>query len=210
MHATFMARPITGEAGSALHVHQSVMDESDNNIFTNEDGSVSEMFLHCIGGLQRYIPDSLLIFAPYANSYRRFLSYWSSPVNLEWAVDNRSVGLRVPDSDPKNRRVENRLGGSDVNPYLALAATLDVRSCCACSGGYILTAEASLYTSLSGAVSLSLSLSLYIPLPLSLPLSLSLSPYFPNISLSIPLSLSLPLSLLIVCMCVRACAHVYV
>ena len=124
MHATFMARPITGEAGSALHVHQSVMDESDNNIFTNEDGSVSEMFLHYIGGLQRYIPDSLLIFAPYANSYRRFLSYWSSPVNLEWAVDNRSVGLRVPDSDPKNRRVENRLGGSDVNPYLALAATL--------------------------------------------------------------------------------------
>ena len=124
MHATFMARPITGEAGSALHVHQSVMDEDDNNIFTNEDGSVSETFLHYIGGLQKYIPDSLLIFAPYANSYRRFLSYWSSPVNLEWAVDNRSVGLRVPDSDPKNRRVENRLGGSDVNPYLALAATL--------------------------------------------------------------------------------------
>ena len=124
MHATFMARPITGEAGSALHIHQSVMDESDNNIFTNEDGSVSEVFLHYIGGLQKYIPDSLLIFAPYANSYRRFLSYWSSPVNLEWAVDNRSVGLRVPDSDPKNRRVENRLGGSDVNPYLALAATL--------------------------------------------------------------------------------------
>ena len=124
MHATFMARPITGEAGSALHIHQSVMDESDNNIFTNEDGSVSEAFLHYIGGLQKYIPDSLLIFAPYANSYRRFLSYWSSPVNLEWAVDNRSVGLRVPDSDPKNRRVENRLGGSDVNPYLALAATL--------------------------------------------------------------------------------------
>ena len=124
MHATFMARPITGEAGSALHIHQSVMDESDNNIVTNEDGSVSEAFLHYIGGLQKYIPDSLLIFAPYANSYRRFLSYWSSPVNLEWAVDNRSVGLRVPDSDPKNRRVENRLGGSDVNPYLALAATL--------------------------------------------------------------------------------------
>jgi len=124
MHATFMARPITGEAGSALHIHQSVMDESDNNIFTKEDGSVSEAFLHYIGGLQKYIPDSLLIFAPYANSYRRFLSYWSSPVNLEWAVDNRSVGLRVPDSDPKNRRVENRLGGSDVNPYLALAATL--------------------------------------------------------------------------------------
>ena len=68
--------------------------------------------------------DALLVFAPYANSFRRFLSYWSSPVNLEWAVDNRTVGLRVPDSEPEARRVENRLAGADVNPYLALAGTL--------------------------------------------------------------------------------------
>ena len=124
MHATFMARPITNEAGSALHIHQSVINEEGENIFSNKDGSENNNFAYFIGGLQKYMPDSLLIFAPYANSYRRFLSYWSSPVNLEWAVDNRSVGLRVPDSDPENRRIENRLGGSDVNPYLALAATL--------------------------------------------------------------------------------------
>jgi glutamine synthetase len=77
-----------------------------------------------IGGLQKYMPEALLIFAPYSNSYRRFLSYWASPVNLAWAVDNRTVGLRVPDSEPDARRVENRLAGSDVNPYLALAASL--------------------------------------------------------------------------------------
>jgi glutamine synthetase len=77
-----------------------------------------------MGGLQRYMPDAMLLFAPYVNSYRRFLNPWSSPVNLAWAIDNRTVGLRVPDSDPDNRRIENRLAGSDVNPYLAIAGTL--------------------------------------------------------------------------------------
>lgn len=124
MHATFLARPISEEAGSALHVHQSVVDADGNNIFSNKDGSANELFMGFIGGLQKHMPEALLIFAPYVNSYRRFLSYWSSPVNLAWAVDNRTVGLRVPDSEPSARRVENRLAGSDVNPYLVLAATL--------------------------------------------------------------------------------------
>ena len=124
MHATFLARPISEEAGSALHIHQSIVDDDGNNIFSNDDGSASDLFMSYIGGLQKYMPQALLIFAPYANSYRRFLSYWASPVNLAWAVDNRTVGLRVPDSTPEARRVENRLAGSDVNPYLVLAATL--------------------------------------------------------------------------------------
>ena len=124
MHSTFLARPISSEAGSALHIHQSVIDDDGNNIFANKDGSDSDLFMSYIGGLQKYMPHALLVFAPYANSYRRFLSYWSSPVNLGWAVDNRTVGLRVPDSGPESRRVENRLAGSDVNPYLALAGTL--------------------------------------------------------------------------------------
>ena len=124
MMATFLARPISEEAGSALHIHQSIIDKDGQNIFSDEDGSASELFMSYIGGLQKYMPEALLIFAPYANSYRRFLSYWASPVNLGWAVDNRTVGLRVPDSEPEARRVENRLAGSDVNPYLALAASL--------------------------------------------------------------------------------------
>lgn len=124
MHATFLARPMADEAGSSMHIHQSVLDENENNIFSNKDDSASELFYSYLGGLQKYMMDALLIFAPYSNSYRRFLSYWASPVNLEWAVDNRTVGLRVPDSEPVARRVENRLAGSDVNPYLAIAATL--------------------------------------------------------------------------------------
>ncbi len=124
MHATFLARPISQEAGSALHIHQSIVDEKGSNIFSTKEGEPSNLFLSYIGGLQKYMPEALLVFAPYPNSYRRFLSYYASPVNLSWAVDNRTVGLRVPDSEPDSRRVENRLAGSDVNPYLALAGTL--------------------------------------------------------------------------------------
>lgn len=124
MHATFLARPMSEEAGSALHIHQSVVDKDGKNIFSNADGSASDLFYSYIAGLQKYVPEALLMFAPYPNSYRRFLSYWASPINLDWAIDNRTVGLRVPDSAPEARRVENRLAGADVNPYLAIAATL--------------------------------------------------------------------------------------
>ena len=124
MHATFLAKPMARDAGSALHIHQSVIDKSGNNIFATAAGENSSFFYGFLGGLQTYLPEAMLIFAPYVNSYRRFLNPLSSPVNLAWAVDNRTVGLRVPDSAPENRRVENRLPGADVNPYLALAATL--------------------------------------------------------------------------------------
>src|SRR5690606_32244917 len=87
-------------------------------------GEARERFYSFLGGLQRYMPEAMLIFAPYVNSYRRFLNSWASPVNLEWAVDNRTVGLRVPDAEPAARRIEHLLAGSDVNPYLALAASL--------------------------------------------------------------------------------------
>jgi glutamine synthetase len=124
MHATFLAKPMSEEAGSALHIHQSVVDEQGKNIFSTADGKTSQFFDGFLGGLQRYMPDAMLIFAPYVNSFRRFLNPQASPVNLAWAVDNRTVGLRVPDSEPENRRIENRLAGSDVNPYLVLAGTL--------------------------------------------------------------------------------------
>ena len=124
MRATFLAKPMAKDAGSALHIHQSVVDKNDENIFSLENGEPSELFYGYLGGLQKYLPHAMLIFAPYVNSYRRFLDPWASPVNLAWAIDNRTVGLRVPDSGPGARRIENRLAGSDVNPYLALAATL--------------------------------------------------------------------------------------
>jgi glutamine synthetase len=125
MHATFLAKPMSEEAGSALHIHQSIVEiESGRNIFSDANGAPSKHFYAFLGGLQRYMPEAMLIFAPHVNSYRRVLNSWASPVNLAWAIDNRTVGLRVPDSGPEARRIENRLAGSDVNPYLALAASL--------------------------------------------------------------------------------------
>ena len=124
MRATFLAKPTSEGAGNSLHIHQSVYDESDENVFSRKSGQPSRLFEHYIGGLQRYMSDSLLLFAPYANSYRRLLNHYSSPINLEWGVDNRTVGLRVPRSVASARRIENRLAGSDVNPYLAIAGTL--------------------------------------------------------------------------------------
>ena len=123
--ATFMAKPMTGEPGSAMHLHQSVVDlTTGKSVFANEDGSMSALFLGHIGGLQKYIPETLPLFAPNVNSFRRFLPDTSAPVNVEWGSDHRTVGLRVPESDPQNMRVENRLPGADANPYLALAASL--------------------------------------------------------------------------------------
>ena len=124
MHATFLAKPMSMEAGSAMHIHQSIVDKKGENIFSTEKGEPSELFYGYMGGLQEYMPQAMLLFAPYVNSYRRFLNPSSSPVNLAWAMDNRTVGLRVPDSGPDSRRIENRLAGSDVNPYLAIAGTL--------------------------------------------------------------------------------------
>jgi glutamine synthetase len=125
MYATFMAKPMTGEPGSAMHVHQSVVDSKTGlNIFSNPDGSPSKAFSHYIGGLQRYMPSAMAIVAPYVNSYRRLVRHTAAPINIQWGHDNRTVGFRVPESGPQDRRVENRIIGADANPYLALACTL--------------------------------------------------------------------------------------
>ena len=125
MFATFMAKPIAGEPGSAMHIHQSVVRQADGgNLFSLPDGSPSPEFHWFIGGLQRYIPAAMALFAPYVNSYRRLARFTAAPINIQWGVDNRTVGIRSPVAPAQNRRVENRVIGADANPYVALAATL--------------------------------------------------------------------------------------
>ncbi len=124
MYATFMAKPIAGEPGSAMHVHQSVLDVNGKNIFSNPDGSASKEFYWFIGGLQKYIPAAMALFAPYVNSYRRLVRGVAAPINIQWGTDNRTVGIRSPLASPQARRVENRVIGADANPYVALAATM--------------------------------------------------------------------------------------
>jgi glutamine synthetase len=124
-YATFMAKPIQGQPGSAMHIHQSIIDaKTGKNIFAAAGGEETDAFHHFIGGMQRHVPNALVMFAPYVNSYRRLTQAASAPVNTKWGYDNRTTAFRVPRSDPAARRVENRIPSSDANPYLALAASL--------------------------------------------------------------------------------------
>jgi glutamine synthetase len=123
--ATFMAKPIADEPGSAMHIHHSVVDtQTGKNIFAGPQGGDTDAFFHFIGGLQTHLPSVIAMLAPYVNSYRRYVRDSAAPINLEWARDNRTTGIRIPLSGPESRRVENRLAGMDANPYLAFAASL--------------------------------------------------------------------------------------
>ncbi|WP_425038374.1 glutamine synthetase family protein [Primorskyibacter sp. S187A] len=123
--ATFMAKPIEDEPGSAMHIHHSMIDvASGQNAFSGPQGGETDMFYNFIAGLQTYMPAALAVMAPYVNSYRRFVKDHAAPINLEWGRDNRTTGIRVPLSSPGSRRVENRIAGMDCNPYLAIAASL--------------------------------------------------------------------------------------
>ncbi|TLZ23897.1 MAG: glutamine synthetase, partial [Gammaproteobacteria bacterium] len=125
MYCTFMAKPHAKEPGSAMHIHQSVLDlKTRKNVFSNPDGTPSPLFFSHIGGLQKYMPAAMALFCANVNSYRRLTRYLSSPINVHWGYDNRTAGLRVPMSDAQARRVENRVGGADANPYIAIAASL--------------------------------------------------------------------------------------
>jgi glutamine synthetase len=124
-YATFMAKPMEDQPGSAMHIHQSVVEiETGRNLFANPDGTDSPAFGRFIGGQQSYLRAATCLMAPYVNSYRRLVPHMTAPINLDWGRDNRTTGLRIPVSRPEARRVENRVAGADANPYLAIAASL--------------------------------------------------------------------------------------
>jgi glutamine synthetase len=125
MYATFMAKPMEKEPGSAMHIHQSVNEAGGGrNIFSNDEGEPEELFFSHIAGMQKFLPPAMPLLAPTVNSYRRITRYLAAPINVQWGYDNRTAGLRVPVSAASARRVENRLAGADANPYLAIAASL--------------------------------------------------------------------------------------
>ena len=125
MYATFMSKPMAREPGSAMHIHQSVVDvKTGSNVFSDKDGNPSALFFAHIAGLQKYLPSAMALFAPNVNAFRRIILRHLAPINTQWGYDNRTAGLRVPISNAENRRIENRLGGADANPYLAIAASL--------------------------------------------------------------------------------------
>ncbi len=124
LQASFMAKPLADQAGSGLHVHVSVLDAEGRNIFASRQEAPTDALRHAIGGLQRSAADCLLLFAPNANSYRRFVLNAFVPLNEVWGFNNRTVAMRIPHSDEKNTRIEHRIAGADANVYLATAAVL--------------------------------------------------------------------------------------
>ncbi len=123
--ACFMAKPIEKYAGSGMHLHVSLQDDAGTNLFSEKAGEKwAPSLLHAIGGLGATMAESMLVFAPHANSWRRFVSQSYAPVAPTWGVNNRSVALRVPAGDIKARRIEHRPSGVDANPYLVAATVL--------------------------------------------------------------------------------------
>lgn len=121
--ATFMAKPYGDQPGSGMHVHVSLIDKDGNNIFSADEG-MSELLSHAVGGCVAAMHDCQAIFAPHANSYRRFQPGSFAPIAANWGYDNRNAGVRVPATEGQGARLEHRVSGSDVNPYLAITAVL--------------------------------------------------------------------------------------
>ena len=124
MEATFMAKPFAEQAGSGMHIHVSVNDASGTNIFASENPEGTDALRHAIGGMIGSVGDAFALFAPHANSFRRFRANSYAPVAPTWGVNNRTVSFRIPAGPPSSRHVEHRACGADANPYLAVAAIL--------------------------------------------------------------------------------------
>lgn len=124
MIACFMAKPFAGYAGSGMHLHASLADDDGNNLFADREGEIAPLLRHAIGGLTQTMGESLLVFAPHLNSWRRFATGSYSPVAPNWGLNNRSVAVRVPAGSAAGRHLEQRVAGVDANPYLVGATVL--------------------------------------------------------------------------------------
>ena len=123
--ACFMAKPIENISGSGMHFHISMYDKRGNNLFADKiKNKPNQFLLNAIGGLSQTMGESMLVFAPHANSWRRLVLGSYAPVRPNWGIDNRSVAFRIPSSSNKNRRIEHRVSGVDANPYLVALTVL--------------------------------------------------------------------------------------
>lgn len=124
MAASFMAKPYADYAGNGLHTHFSIIDADGNNVMANGTHEGTPLLHNAIAGCLAGIPDLALIFAPHGNSYERLVPGNHAPTGICWAYDNRTASIRVPGGNFNARRIEHRVAGGDVNPYLFLAAVL--------------------------------------------------------------------------------------
>lgn len=125
MEACFMAKPFGDRSGSGMHLHLSLADDQGRNLFADgADGALSPLMLSAIGGIRAVMADTMLVMAPFLNSWRRFANVIYSPASTAWGREDRNVALRIPDSAAKSRHFEHRIAGVDANPYLIAAVTL--------------------------------------------------------------------------------------
>ncbi len=122
--ASFMAKPYPDYSGNGLHTHFSVIDRDGRNIFDNGTPEGTELLRHAVAGCLDAMHDCTLIFAPHANSYERLIPEAHAPNQVCWGYENRTTAIRIPSGNPAARRIEHRVAGGDVNPYLMLAAIL--------------------------------------------------------------------------------------
>ena len=121
---TFMAKPYATDSGNGFHTHMSVLNADGQNIFSSGDEAGSDALQFAVNGLLEALPETMLVFAPHANSFRRLRIGSHAPANVSWGYDNRTVAVRIPAGSDVSRRVEHRVAGADANPYLVLAAIL--------------------------------------------------------------------------------------
>ena len=122
--ASFMAKPYADRPGNGMHLHVSLLDGKGKNVFDDGSDAGSPILGHALAGALAGLADSMLIFAPHQNSYRRFAIESHAPMAVCWGYENRTAALRVPLGLPSQRRIEHRVSGADANPYLVLAAIL--------------------------------------------------------------------------------------
>jgi glutamine synthetase len=119
---TFMAKPDAAQPGSSCHIHMSLWKD-DTNAFVGEGGEHSDIFRWFLGGWMHHAADLMVCYAPTVNSYKRYQNQSWAPTRIAWSTDNRTAGFRIVGTGG-GLRIENRIPGADVNPYLAYAAAI--------------------------------------------------------------------------------------
>ncbi|MCR9185843.1 MAG: glutamine synthetase family protein [Halieaceae bacterium] len=122
--ASFMPKPFEDEAGNGMHVHVSMLDAQGRNVFDDGTERGSTLLHQAIAGCLQHMSDSMIIFSPGYNGYRRFQAGTHAPTYPSWGYENRTVAVRVPAGSHAARRLEHRVPGADANPYLLLAVIL--------------------------------------------------------------------------------------
>ena len=122
--ASFMAKPYSEHSGTGMHMHFSVCDDAGRNLFDDGTETGTPLLRNAIAGCLAAMPSSALVFFPHGNSFERLTPDAHAPTGIAWAYENRTTALRVPSGPPAARRIEHRVAGGDINPYLLITAVL--------------------------------------------------------------------------------------